>query len=262
MRGLVLALLLGGLAFHVSGSVAADALTPGTRVLLDAHNSYPENGRWADRIERALSTGVPIAIEQDLFWYRDPASGAARSILSHTEPRSGTEPGMREYLLERIRPIVERPCRRIAARTGRSSCLTRLEVGRARTSRRGVAAARRPETWLCTAPRGADPATVQPMRLGPVLVLTGEQDTHSRISTTACRKAPRCGCSARCTGCPRAGRGRRRTIAAGGTRPGARSSPGQPKAGEWADADQARLAAAVQAAHAAGLSIRYYTLDG
>ena len=50
---------------------------------------------------------LPLAIEQDLFWYRDPATGAARSIVSHGEPFTGREPGMREYFFERIRPIVE-----------------------------------------------------------------------------------------------------------------------------------------------------------
>ena len=39
------------------------------RPLLDAHNCYPYQGRWADRIERALKTGFPVAIEQDVTWY-------------------------------------------------------------------------------------------------------------------------------------------------------------------------------------------------
>ena len=50
----------------------ADALTPGTRVLLDAHNCYPYDGQWPERIERALGTGLPLAIEQDLAWSVDP----------------------------------------------------------------------------------------------------------------------------------------------------------------------------------------------
>ena len=58
---------------------------PGSRVLLDAHNCYPYNGRWADRIDRALSTGTPLAIEQDLVWYRDPATGKGRSLVAHDE---------------------------------------------------------------------------------------------------------------------------------------------------------------------------------
>jgi len=78
------------------------AFEPGTRVLLDAHNCYPYGGRWADRIDRALSTGTPLAVEQDLVWYRDPATGQGRSLIAHDEPGkpalglSGREPTMRE----------------------------------------------------------------------------------------------------------------------------------------------------------------------
>ena len=108
MRRLVLLTLLIGLGARSPIGAAADPLTPGTRVLLDAHNSYPEGGRWADRIDRALSTGLPIAIEQDLVWFRDPKSGVARSIVAHGEPYSGLEPSLKDYFFERIRPIVER----------------------------------------------------------------------------------------------------------------------------------------------------------
>ena len=38
------------------------AIAPGTRVLLDAHNAYPYNGKFTDRIDRALGTGLPLAI--------------------------------------------------------------------------------------------------------------------------------------------------------------------------------------------------------
>src|SRR5215831_19723343 len=73
---------------------------PGTRVVLDAHNCYPYDGRWANRIDRALSTGTPLAIEQDLVWFH------GRSLVAHENP-TGDEPTMREYFFERIRPIVD-----------------------------------------------------------------------------------------------------------------------------------------------------------
>src|SRR5581483_11166354 len=82
-------------------------VAPGARSVVDAHNCYPYNGRWADRIERALSAGLPVAIEQDLAWYVDPATGEGRSVLSHEKQPGGAEPDMREYFFERIRPIME-----------------------------------------------------------------------------------------------------------------------------------------------------------
>ena len=49
-------------------------IRPGSRVVMDAHNCYPYDGRWADRIQRALSAGAPLAIEQDLRSIRRPAA--------------------------------------------------------------------------------------------------------------------------------------------------------------------------------------------
>src|SRR5262245_24640406 len=93
------------------------AFEPGARVLLDAHNCYPYHGQWADRIDRALSTGTPLAIEQDLVWFRDPVTGRGRSLVAHDEPEkpalglTGEEPTLRDYFFERIRPLVERALR-------------------------------------------------------------------------------------------------------------------------------------------------------
>src|SRR5262245_11979438 len=67
--------VLSTLGGHVAASqttvddvVPQHPLSAGTRVLLDAHNAYVENGEWSDRLDRALATGLPIAIEQDLVW--------------------------------------------------------------------------------------------------------------------------------------------------------------------------------------------------
>src|SRR3954451_16278969 len=161
-----------------------DALVTGTRVLLDAHNSYPENGRWADRIDRALGTGLPLAIEQDLIWYRDPATGEGRSVVSHGQPFTGREPGMREYFFERIRPIVEK-----ALQENRRDDwpIITLNLDFKSDEPEHHAAVWKLlgdyETWLCTAKKraaGGSGGEVQPMRLAPVLVLTGEQDSQQQ----------------------------------------------------------------------------------
>ena len=80
---------------------------PGARVLLDAHNCYPDGGRHADRIDRALATGLPVAIEQDLVWWTDPKTATPRSLVSHGEPFTGQEPSLQDHFFERIRPLVE-----------------------------------------------------------------------------------------------------------------------------------------------------------
>src|SRR5690348_18419445 len=75
---------------------------PGQRVLLDAHNAYPQNDRWTDRIDRALSTGVPVAIEQDLYW----VSNQIR--VAHDRSELDRAPTLEAYFFEKIRPIMER----------------------------------------------------------------------------------------------------------------------------------------------------------
>jgi hypothetical protein len=75
---LVVAISLPGLHLMSQGE-RRDAFSPGGRVLLDAHNCYPYGEWWSDRIDRALSTGTPLAIEQDLVWYREPRKGALTS---------------------------------------------------------------------------------------------------------------------------------------------------------------------------------------
>jgi hypothetical protein len=83
------------------------ALRPGTRIVLDAHNCYPYFEWWTDRIDRALSAGTPLAIEQDLLWTKNTKTGEAKSVVSHGAPATGAEPSLRDYFFERVRPIVE-----------------------------------------------------------------------------------------------------------------------------------------------------------
>ena len=75
---------------------------------MDAHNCYPYWEWWYDRIDRALSAGTPLAIEQDLYWYTDAKTGRSWSVVAHGAPVSGHEPTMEHYFFDRVRPVVER----------------------------------------------------------------------------------------------------------------------------------------------------------
>ena len=79
----------------------------GGRSLLHAHNAYPEDGRWRDRIDRALATGFPVVIEQDVaFAPRNELH--LRSVVSHEAKLHGSEPSLEEHFFDRVRPIIER----------------------------------------------------------------------------------------------------------------------------------------------------------
>ena len=135
LRALAAGLLLAASAFAASDL----AVGPGVRVVMDAHNCYPYDGRWADRIDRALSAGTPLAIEQDLFWYTDKATGKSRSLVTHGKPVNGSEPGMREYFFERIRPVMEKALsRRQSRQLAADYAESRFQNGRSEASRGGV----------------------------------------------------------------------------------------------------------------------------
>ncbi len=246
-RYMAVALLL--LSTGAAPPPAAAAFEPGTRVLLDAHNCYPYNGRWADRIDRALSTGTPLAIEQDLVWFRDPRTGAGRSLVAHDEQGKpnlgldGSEPTMKQYFFERIRPIVERALRE--NRRGTWPIVTlNLDLKTEEPEHLAAIWALLTEykAWLTTAPRTAKLDEVQPLTVGPVLVLTGESDNQRKAFYDALpigeallvfgAAKPRVGqagtpAEARVRGVkssPISRRARARTITAGGTTPGASSS--------------------------------------
>src|ERR1035438_262272 len=90
MRTLLLALM----ALPLFGQANLDFLNH-NRPVLDAHNCYPYKGDFRDRIDRALATGFPVGIEQDLAWAIDPATGKGRPVVTHTAKTtsSGTVSG-------------------------------------------------------------------------------------------------------------------------------------------------------------------------
>ena len=100
-------LLLALSALPLFGQANLDFLNH-NRPVLDAHNCYPYKGDFRDRIDRALQTGFPVGIEQDLGWAIDPATGKGRPVVTHDAKTTGNEPALRDYFFERVRPIVEK----------------------------------------------------------------------------------------------------------------------------------------------------------
>jgi hypothetical protein len=277
-------LIAGALAQGSSGSDLPIAARPGGRVLLDAHNCYPEQDRWNDRLERALGTGVPLAIEQDLVWYRDPSTGASRSIVSHGEPYSGREPSLTDHFFERVRAAVERA---FAENRRERWPLIVLNLDLKSDEPEHHAALWRTlgeyESWLTTAARAADPARVMPFDVKPVLVLTGS----AQAQQVSFHDSLPVGARLRLFGAiavdveAKVGRGADAAdklatlapsdlIASGATNYrrwanfpwAAVEQGGQRQAGDWTSADRARLHALVDHAHAQNLWIRFYTLNG
>jgi hypothetical protein len=255
----------------VSGIAQRTSAMPGSRSVMDAHNCYPYFEWWSDRIDRALSAGPPLAIEQDLAWYTDPHSGRSWPVVAHGAPLTGQEPTLERYFFERVRPIVEK-----ALRDNRRQDWPLITLNLDFKSEQPAHLAaiwsvlNKYSAWLTSARRVTD-AGVQPLDVKPILVLTGESDAQQKVfyddvpvgerllvfgavhSRRADPMAP-----PEIVEPERASNYRRwwnnpwNVVESGG----------QTQAGEWTAADDRRLQTLVRYAHAQGLWIRFYTLDG
>ncbi len=247
------------------------------RSVPDAHNCYPYKGSYQDRIDRALTMGFPAGIEQDLAW----ANG--RVVVSHDAKTTGSEPALRDYFFEKVRPIVEKALKEndrarwpiIVVHFDFKSVEPQLL--HAVWDLLGEY-----EGWITTAVQTADPHQLAPFEAKPLLVLTEDADAQEEVFF----KAVPPGKKLRLFGSAHT------TVATGKTREErdheyATMSPekllaapptnyrrwwnsswftveegGQHKAGEWTAADERRLKALVDHAHKQGYWIRFYTLDG
>ncbi len=164
------------------GALPRDESRPGSRSVMDAHNCYPYWEWWYDRIDRALSAGTPLAIEQDLYWYTDPKTGHSWSVVAHGAPVSGHEPTMEHYFFDRVRPTVERALKE--GNHGNWPLITLnldLKTEEPEHLRAIWALLAKYQDWLTTAPKTGDPATPQPLTIRPILVLTGESDAQQAV---------------------------------------------------------------------------------
>jgi hypothetical protein len=263
------------------------AAAPGGRVLLDAHNCYPEHEQWSDRIERALSNGTPIAIEQDLIWIKDPVSGQFKSVLAHNAPFTGREPTLKEHFFERVRPIVEKALKENRRDTWPIIVLNLdLKSNEPEHHASIWKTLGEYESWLTTAPKSDDPGNpdkVMPLDVKPVLVLNGSatsQEQDWSISLPAGTRLRTFG-AVEVEPPPSLGKGQELVDKLVDLSPdivvphgitnyrrwanypwAVVERGGQRKAEGWTAADRARLKALVDRAHSLGLWIRFYTLDG
>lgn len=251
---------------------AENAATPGSRSVMDAHNCYPYFEWWSNRIDRALSAGTPLAIEQDLGWYTDSTTGRSWSVVTHGELISGDEPTMEHYFFDRVRPIVVRALEQ--GNHGGWPIIT-LNLDFKDNKPEHLAAVRalllKYRSWITEAPKRADPNIEQPLTVRPILVLTGEADAQQTVfcdqlkvgepllafgAIHSANKDPNALSeiidSERATNYRRWWNNPWNVVEHGG----------QQDAGEWTPDKMKRLRALVKRAHDNGLWIRFYTLDG
>jgi len=253
------------------------------RPVLDAHNCYPYKGDWANRIDRALETGFPVGIEQDLGWGIDPATGKGRPVVTHDAKTTGREPALRDYFFERVRPIMEKALKEndrarwplIVVHFDFKS--VQPELLHAVWNLLGEY-----QAWITTAAQTADPRQLAPFDPRPLLVLTEDSDAQEAVFSSAVPTGARLRLfgSAHTKDIPGSPKVAHDRLLATLAPEELLSTPptnyrrwwnsswysveegGQEKAGDWTPQDDRRLRALVDHAHKLGYWIRFYTLDG
>ena len=257
----------------ITGVARAQSIpSPGSRTLMDAHNCYPYYEWWSDRVDRALSAGTPLAIEQDLAWHTDPQTGSSWSVVTHSTETTGHEPTMEHYFFDKVRPIVEK-----ALRDGNHGDwpLITLNLDFKDNKPEHLAAVlellRKHDTWLTSSVKTANAADVPALDVKPILVLTGQADEQQTVFYDQLQVGDRMllfgaihsedkdpAAAPEVIGAEKASNYRRwwnnpwRVV----------ETAGQANAGDWTPEKMNRLRALVERAHANGLWIRFYTLDG
>jgi hypothetical protein len=253
------------------------------RPTLDAHNCYPYNGQFADRIDRALSQGYPVGIEQDIAWAVDSKTGKGRPVVTHTPKTTGSEPSLEEYFFDKVRPIVEKALKENNRATWPIIVMhfdfKSLDPDLLRAVWDVLG---KYEAWITTAPQLADPNELAPFDAKPLLILTEDAPIQEQVFFKELPKNARLRLfgSALTAKIDAQNRAERQHLAA--TLPPEKlltvkptnfrrwwnnswdevEEGGQTKAGDWTPASAARLKALVDYAHGLGYWIRFYTLDG
>lgn len=249
-----------------------------SQTVVDAHNCYPYDGKYADRIERALRAGFPVSIEQDLAWDN------GRVVLSHRAKPLGGEPDLETYFFTRIAPVVKEAL----AKNERSKWpLVYLHFD-FKDNRRELLEAvwkilEKHEDWLTTAVKPQKAGEVTPLDVKPVTVLTEESDEQEAVFHTrvpAGGKLRVFGSARNVALPPGLSIEQRNALLVSRTPEEMLSTPpdayrrwwnnswfvvekgGAHLAGQWTAEDAARLKALVDRAHKLGYAVRFYCLDG
>ncbi|MBB5059421.1 hypothetical protein HDF16_004147 [Granulicella aggregans] len=77
-------------------------VAPGARTVVMAHNAYPDHGKYADRLDRAIASGAPFMVEEDLAWVN------GRSLICHGAKNSTpNDPDLESYFFPKVQPMME-----------------------------------------------------------------------------------------------------------------------------------------------------------
>lgn len=149
----------------------ANTYVPGVRTQVLAHNAYPDHGKYADRLDRALAAGLPIAVEEDLAWID------GKSLLIHGAKNAAAgDPTLENYFFPKVKPLIEK-----ALKDGNKGNwpLVTLYLDIKNDPPEHLAAINKTldeyDGWLTKAEKTADIARQSPLELKPMMVIVEDK---------------------------------------------------------------------------------------
>jgi hypothetical protein len=158
------------------------AYAPGNRIVMHAHNAFPYDGQYANRLDRVLSTQLPVMVEQDLFWYTDPSTGKSKSVISHGAKYAGAlDPTLESYFLAKVRPIAEKALRE--GNSGNWPLITLYLDFKSNVPEHFENVAEtlsKYKDWLTSSVKPANESAQAPLDLKPLMVLVLDNDDSKK----------------------------------------------------------------------------------
>jgi hypothetical protein len=153
-------------AQHTNGNV-----TPGARVQMLAHNAYPDHGKYAYRLDRAIASGMPFTVEEDLAWLDGKSA-----VIHGAKNASASDPTLESYFFPKVKPLMEK-----ALHNGDKSKwpLITLYLDIKNDPPEHLQAISdlldRYNAWLTTAVKTDDMSKQSPLKMGPMMVLVEDK---------------------------------------------------------------------------------------
>lgn len=261
------------------------SLVNGGHPLLDAHNCYPYDGKFANRIDRALGTGFPVGIEQDIAPYTDPKTGEVIAKVTHRGKADASDPTLRAYFFEKVRPQIEK-----ALKDGDTSKWPLIVLhfdfkdNTPPTLEAVWKVLGQYQDWITTTSKTNNDSDLGKLDWKPLLVLTEDNPVQKQVFYDKLQAGDKLRLFGSAHTNDKLFQGldekqRAHTLAHAApdlllTTPATNycrwwnnswwevEEGGQQHAGDWTGADDERLHALVDRAHRLGYMIRFYTLDG
>jgi hypothetical protein len=174
MKQLLTVILVSG-ALLLTAIAGNQGLVPGSRIQVLAHNAYPDHGKYGDRLDRAISAGVPFVVEEDLSWVD------GHSVLIHGAKNvGGDDPTLESYFFPKVKPIMEKAMK--DGNKGNWPLITLyLDIKNDPVEHLEAISTvlDKYNAWLTTAVKTSDIAQVSPLDLRPMMVLVEDKENDS-----------------------------------------------------------------------------------